>query len=72
MKKCSRLRGKTEMHTGFWWGNLKERDHLEDLSIDARVTLKQFYRNGIEGHKLDYLPQNRKEQQAVVNTGMSL
>jgi hypothetical protein len=45
---------------------------LEDLSIDARVTLKQFYRNGIEGHKLDYLPQNRKEQQAVVNTGMSL
>jgi len=48
------------MHTGFWWGNLKG-DHLEDLGIDARVTIKQFYRNGIEGHKLDYLPQSREE-----------
>jgi hypothetical protein len=19
-----------EVHTGFWWGNLRERDHLED------------------------------------------
>jgi hypothetical protein len=38
-----------------------ERDHLVDLGIDARVTLKQYYRNGIEVHKLDYLPQNREE-----------
>jgi hypothetical protein len=22
------------MHTGLWWGNLKERDHLEDLGAD--------------------------------------
>jgi hypothetical protein len=21
-----------EMHTGFWWGNLKEEVHLEDLA----------------------------------------
>ena len=28
-----------------------ERDHLEDLGIDARVTLKHFYRNRVEGHK---------------------
>ena len=25
-------RGK--MRTGFWWGDLKERDHLEDLAVD--------------------------------------
>lgn len=24
----------------FWWGNLTERNHLEDLGIDARVILK--------------------------------
>jgi hypothetical protein len=23
----------------FWWGNLKEQDHLEDLSIDGRLKL---------------------------------
>jgi len=26
----------------FWWGNLKERDHLEDLHIDGRVILKSI------------------------------
>ena len=28
------------MHTGFWWGNLKERYQLEDLGIDGRIVLK--------------------------------
>jgi len=23
--------GREEVHTGFWWGNLKARDHLEGL-----------------------------------------
>jgi len=29
-----------EVHTWFWWGNLRERDHLEDLDIDERIILK--------------------------------
>jgi len=25
------------VHTGFWWGDLKEVNHLEDLSVDGRI-----------------------------------
>jgi hypothetical protein len=28
------------MYTGFWWGNLIERDHLEDIDVDGRIILK--------------------------------
>jgi hypothetical protein len=28
------------MRTWFWWGNLKERDHLEDLIVDGNIRLK--------------------------------
>jgi hypothetical protein len=31
---------KREVYTGFWWGNLRERDHLEDLGIDGRIILE--------------------------------
>jgi len=29
-----------EEYAGFWWGNLRERDQLEDLGIDGRIILK--------------------------------
>ena len=41
------------MHTGFWWGNLRERDHLEDRSVDRRIILNRFSGSGISGHGLD-------------------
>jgi hypothetical protein len=32
-----------EVRGGYWWGNLQERNHLEDLDIDARIkTLKEI------------------------------
>jgi hypothetical protein len=27
-------------HTGFWWGNVRERDHLEGLGVDGKIILK--------------------------------
>jgi hypothetical protein len=32
--------GRTEMYTGFWWGNLKERDHLEEVDVDGGMIFK--------------------------------
>jgi hypothetical protein len=29
-----------EVHTEFRWGDLRERDHLEDRGVDERIILK--------------------------------
>jgi hypothetical protein len=32
--------GKGEACTGFWWGNLRERDHLGDPGVNGRIILR--------------------------------
>jgi len=36
--------GTGEGCTGFWWGNLKERDHWGDPHIDGRIILTWIFR----------------------------
>ena len=32
------------MYTGFWWGSLRERDHLGDPGVDGRIILRWIFR----------------------------
>jgi hypothetical protein len=33
-----------EVHTGFWWGDVFERDDFEDLGVDGRIILKWVFK----------------------------
>jgi hypothetical protein len=35
---------KDEACTGFWWGNLRERDNWGDPGLDERIILKWIFR----------------------------
>ena len=34
-----------EVHSWFWWGNLKEEDRLEDLAVNGRIILEWILKN---------------------------
>jgi len=36
--------GRGEAYTGFWWGNLRERDHLQEPGVDGRIILRWIFR----------------------------
>jgi hypothetical protein len=36
--------GESEVHTGFWWGDLREGDHLRDPGVDGRIILKCIFK----------------------------
>jgi len=64
--------GRGEAHIGFWWGNLRERDHLEDHGIDRKIILRWIFKTW-EG-VMDWidLAQERDRRWALVNAVMKL
>jgi hypothetical protein len=59
-----------DVHTEFWWGNLRERDHLEDLSIDERITLKRIFK--LQDRRVEWidLAKDKNRWRALMNTVM--
>jgi len=41
------------VYAAFWWGNMKERDHLEDLGVDGRIILRWNFRKWDVGNRPD-------------------
>ena len=41
--------GREKVHIGLWWGNLWERDHLEDLAVDVTMMLKRIFKKSDGG-----------------------
>jgi len=66
--------GGGEAHTGVWWQNSREGDHLEDTGIDGRIILKWIFKKFDGGgamHWID-LTQDRDMWRALVNAIMNL
>ena len=59
-------------YTGFWWGNLRERDHLEDPDVDGRIILRWIFRKW-DGGGMDWieLAQDRDRWRALVTAVMN-
>ena len=49
--------GQGEVCTGFWWGNLRERDHRGDPDIDGKIILRWIFRKweGVVGNGWSWL-----------------
>jgi len=41
------------VYTGFWWGNLRERDHMEEPDVYRRIILRWIFRKLMSGLGLD-------------------
>jgi hypothetical protein len=59
--------------TGFWWGNLRGRDHWGDLGVDGRIILRWIFRKWVwAGMDWIELDQDRDRWRALVNAVMNL
>jgi hypothetical protein len=64
--------GRVEVYTGFWWGELMERDHVEDLGVVGRIILKFIFKKWDRG--MDWIDpaQDTDRCRALVNAETNL
>jgi len=44
---------KGEVRAGFWWGDMRERGHLEGLGLHGRIVLRLIFKTWDGGRGLD-------------------
>jgi hypothetical protein len=64
--------GRGEVHTGLYWENLREGDHLEDPGVDGRIILKWIFERLGGGVDWIDLAQDRDRWRVFVYTMMNL
>jgi hypothetical protein len=64
--------GREEACTGFWWGNLRERDHLVDPGVDGRIILRRVFKKWDVGVWTGLSWLRIEKRRALVNAVMNL
>ena len=60
------------MHTGFWWGHLREGDHLKDPGIYGRIILQWIFKKWDRSMDWIDVAQDRDRWRALVNAVMNV
>ena len=58
------------MHREFWWGSLRQRDHLEVVGEDGKIILKWIFNKNNEERDWTGLVQDMKRRRALVGAVM--
>jgi hypothetical protein len=59
------------VYTGFWWGNLREKHHLENPGVDGRLILIDLEEVRCQGRNWIDVVQDRGRWRALVNAVMN-